>query len=429
MKDLSRRAFVAAITAGALSVSAAGSAQAAAHLPMTGTAVIRTASTSASSPVLTRNGSFLLVNGQTRRLSGANAYWLGLNDNVRDGSGAPTFPSHAELTAAFGGLQNMGTNLVRAHTVGVSAGTVKSYSPAQGVYSDANLDSADWAVYQAKQQGIMLMVPVTDQWNYYHGGKGVFVHWAFQQNSSGLQDVPAPSHLFDANGAEKASSVEDQFYSTSAGGLRIRALFKDYLSHWLNHVNPYTGVAYKDDPTIAIVETGNEIYSATAEWTEDIAAYIKSIAPGKLVADGSAATGLAVANSPGLHAAHVDIVGSHYYAHDSNWNPAPIMTSASQLDSDVLAALGASKAFIIGEYPWSRADIAQWYAKVEGSPGIAADLMWSTIGGTEVHGGSFGGDDYPVHWPYLGSQEQQYAPALARHARAVSGMPLAGGAG
>jgi mannan endo-1,4-beta-mannosidase len=417
--DVSRRAFCAVIAAGVLSVGSAGAAQAATRPGAKGAVFA-----AALAPILTRNGSSLLVRGKTRRLSGVNAYWLGLNDNVRDSTGAPTLPSHAELTAALSGMRNMGASLVRAHSVGISAGTARSYETARGVYSDANLDSADWAVYQAKQQDIMLMVPVTDQWNYFHGGKGVFVHWAYQQNSSGLSDVPAPAHLFDADGAEKGSKLEDQFYSTSAAGLRIRALFKDYLSHWLNHVNRYTGLAYKDDPTIAIIETGNEIYSATAEWTADIATYIKSIAPGKLVADGSAATGLGVANSPGLSAANVDIVGGHYYAQDASWAPAPIMTLASQLDRDVSAAQAAGKAFILGEYPWTRADIAQWYAKVEGNAAVAADMMWTFVGGTEVHGGSFGSDDYSVHWPYQGVREQQYAPALARHISAVSGIPL-----
>jgi mannan endo-1,4-beta-mannosidase len=419
MHEVSRRAFGTIFAVGpvlaAVAVNKAAAKKAVA---------VKAASASALAPILTRSGTSLLVSGKRRRMSGANAYWLGLNDNDRDSSGAPTLPSHPMITSAFSGMLEMGTSLVRAHSIGVGAGTPRSFETAAGTYSSANLDSADYAVYQAKKHGILLMVPLTDQWNYYHGGKGVFVHWAYQQDSSGLVDVPAPAHLFDADSSEKGSDVEDQFYATSAGGLRIRALFKDYIKNWLNHVNPYTGLAYKDDPTIAILETGNEIYSATAEWTEDIAAYIKSIAPGKLVADGSAATGLAVSDAPGLTAAHIDIVGSHYYAHDANWAPAPIMTMADQLDADVTAAKGAAKAFIIGEYPWTRSDATPWYSKIENNNGIAADLMWSFIGASEVHGGTFGGDDYPVHWSYDGTKEKAYAPALAKHIDAISTMSM-----
>lgn len=380
-------------------------------------------------PILTRSGTNLLFNGTRRRLSGMNAYWVGLDDNVRDSSGNPTFSSHSTLAKAFAGMRAMGANLVRTHTVGISAGTPRSFETSRGVFNGANLDSADYAIAQAKQQGIVLMVPLTDMYNYYHGGKGVFVHWAYQQNSSGLSDVPHPEHLFDADGSEKASKIEDQFFANTTGGLRIRALFFTYLNKLMAHVNPYTGLTYAADPTIAILETGNEIYSATAEWTAAVARHLRSIAPNKLVADGSAATGLAVSNSPGRSAAKIDILGAHYYAQDASYNPAPIMTLAGQLDADISSAHQAGKVFLMGEYPWTRPDINQWYAKIENTPGIAGDLMWTFVAGSEVHGGSFGSDDYSVHYPYLGDKEQQYAPALAHHISTVSGVPLNGSAG
>lgn len=380
-------------------------------------------------PVLTRSGTTLLVSGKRQRLSGMNAYWVGLDDNVRDDTGAPVLPARETLTTAFAGMRHMGANLVRTHTVGISAGTPRSFQTGPGTFSDGNLDSADWAVHEAGKQGILLMVPVTDQWNYYHGGKGVFVHWAYQQDPAGLLDVPAPEHLFDGNGAEKGSKVEDQFFANSAPGLRIRSLFTDYLTRWLNHVNPYTGLSYADDPTIAVIETGNEIYPATAEWTTAISREIRRLAPDKLIADGSAATGLAVSSAPGRDVATVDILGAHYYAQDSQYQPAPIMTLAGQLDRDVAAAAAAGKVFVMGEYPWTRSDVTRWYSKVEQTPAIGGDMVWSFIGGREQHGGAFGSDDYPVHWPYLGALEQEHAPVLARHISTVSGVALTGGAG
>lgn len=414
---LSRRRFGALTAIGA--VGLVGGLTGAARAPKCDRAA------SPPAAILTRAGTGLLVSGQPRRLSGMNAYWVGLNDNVRDGSGAPTFPSHQVLTDAFSGMRSMGASLVRAHTVGMSAGTPKSFETAPGQFSHANLDSADWAVYQAGLRGILLMVPVVDQWNYYHGGKGVFVHWAYQQNSSGITDVPAPEHLFDANGAEKGSKVEDQFFASTAGGLRIRTLFTNYLTQLLTHVNPYTGLSYADDPTIAILETGNEIYPATTEWTQAIARHLKSLAPSKLIADGSAATGLAVSLAPGRSVSEIDILGAHYYAQDSSYQSAPIMTLAGQLDADVAAAGSAGKAFVLGEYPWTRADIGQWWSKVEGKQQVAADLMWTYVAAQETHGGSFGSDDFSVHQPYANDQERQYGPALVSHTRAMSGVSAA----
>lgn len=394
-----------------------------------------------SLPIITRSGSHLQIGGVTKRFSGLNAYWFGLDDNA--GTSTGSFPSQATITSAMAGLHSMGASLVRAHTVGISTGTANSYltgyTGSTPNYSNSNLAAADWAVYQAGLHGIYLMVPLTDNWNYYHGGLWNFVHWAFQQNSSGLTDI---NEGF-SGGSGKDSSIQRQFFQNTTAGLRIRALFKDYIFHWLNHVNPYTGLAYKDDPTIAIVETGNEIYYAAqidpgvGEWTQDIASYIKSVAPNKLVADGSAASGQAGSSMPGLVASAVDIIGGHYYPQDPTNGYRPQTFSATggttsfggtnsarqQLSADISAAVSASKAYILGEYPWTRSDVSGWYSDISANANISADMAWSFIGGTETHGGSFGSDDFSVHYPYLSGNESTYAPALTSHITAISGVP------
>ena len=53
--------------------------------------------------------------------------------------------------------------------------------------------------------------------------------------------------------------------------------FKNYIEHLVTHKNPYTGLTYAEDPTIAMYETGNELGGATFgdmdvpnSWTEEI---------------------------------------------------------------------------------------------------------------------------------------------------------------
>ena len=46
--------------------------------------------------------------------------------------------------------------------------------------------------------------------------------------------------------------------TTSTPTRSIRGWYKDWISHVLNRVNPLTGVAYKDDPTVMAWELGNE---------------------------------------------------------------------------------------------------------------------------------------------------------------------------
>jgi hypothetical protein len=378
-------------------------------------------------PPLTRNGTRLQIGGVDKRFGGANIYWLGLDDN--QGGSPGVYPTKAQINRALTGAREMGVNLVRGHTISMSAGTSMSFEPTPGTFIDANLDAADYAVYQAKLLGIYLYLPLIDNWNYYHGGKWNFVHWAYQQNPSGLTDTP---------GTIKDDSNERQFFGNSSDQLRIRTLFKAYISAWLNHVNPYTGLAYKDEPTIAVIETGNEIYAATPEWSQDIAAYIKSIAPNKQVADGSAATGLAVSGAAGIAASAIDIVGSHYYVASAdysqqiNFGATPSQYGAStsalqQLAADAAAAVSAGKVFIAGEYPWSRDDLPAWNAAVEGNPNISGDLFWAIIANTDSgapynHGGGPGSDDYAMYRPYSAAYEKSYAPYVARHISALSGV-------
>lgn len=55
--------------------------------------------------------------------------------------------------------------------------------------------------------------------------------------------------------------------------------FKNYIRHLITHKNPYTGLTYAEDPTVAMYETGNELGGPTFgdmdvpnAWTEEISA-------------------------------------------------------------------------------------------------------------------------------------------------------------
>ena len=55
--------------------------------------------------------------------------------------------------------------------------------------------------------------------------------------------------------------------------------FKNYIQHLITHKNPYTGLTYAEDPTVAMYETGNELGGPTFgdmdvpnAWTEEISA-------------------------------------------------------------------------------------------------------------------------------------------------------------
>lgn len=84
------------------------------------------------------------------------------------------------------------------------------------------------------------MVPLTDNFDYYHGGKYNWLRW----------------RGFDLTRARDESNPQVmQFYLNRT----IIDDFKGYIRALLTHVNPYTNLTYAEDPTVFAYETGNEL--------------------------------------------------------------------------------------------------------------------------------------------------------------------------
>lgn len=212
-----------------------------------------------------RQGTELLLDGKRWTASGINAYWLGLDQNVIPPPGQPfypplnaSYPTFGRITEAMNTFNVLGINAVRAHTLGISVGNPLSLEPDLDVWNDRAFDTIDWAVYQAGTHGIRLQIPLTDDYDYYHGGKYVFLRW----------------RGFNLTYTSPASPESMQFYTNET----IIGDFKNYIHKLLTHVNPYTKLSYAQDPTIFAYETGNELSGVVwsdgdvpNSWTQDIA--------------------------------------------------------------------------------------------------------------------------------------------------------------
>ncbi len=352
----------------------------------------------ASAGFVTRSGSRLMLNGNIFRFAGTNEYYLGLDDNVRDAAGNPTRPPTARIDDALQSAVRTGATVVRSHTLGISVGCTACFEPRPGVFNTPALASADYAIYRAGQLRLKLMIPLTDQWRWYHGGESTFTGWA------GYPNDPNPSVNAAASAAQRAS--ESHFYTDPA----VITAFRLYVSRLLNHVNPYNGLRYKDDPTVMAWETGNELWTATPAWTQDFAAYLKhSIGVRQLVADGSAADGMPVA-SAAVQAPDIDIVGGHFY---------PIDVDVMRRDAAVAASFG--KAYVVGEFDWTNSfATAAQISAVENDPNISGDLYWTLLphlanGDPEPHD-----DGFAMYSPALNSSSQGISALLTAHARRMA---------
>ncbi len=320
-----------------------------------------------------RVGATLLLNRRPFRFAGPNIYWLG--------QGGDGYPSHFRVDDALATARAMGATVVRAHTLGISTGCAICVEPTLGHYNDVALTHIDYAVKAAHAYGIRLIVPLTDNWRYYHGGKHTFTDWR------GIAD-------------------ENEFYTNQT----VINDFEQYIGHLLAHVNRYTGVAYRDDPTILAWETGNELRAPRA-WVKTISTYIKNLDHHHLVLDGN--YGVAT-YAPPLPA--VDILSNHYYPLD-----------IAEMKKDAATARAAGKAFIVGEFDWQGKNggdpLKDFLDAVHAIPAVSGDLYWALF----EHDDAFGYVDhsatYTLHYPGETPAARARARDLRWHAYAMRDLP------
>lgn len=338
------------------------------------------------SSFVTRNGNTLMVNGHQFRFAGANIHWLGLvcaNGPAAVGLGTNicTYPSQSRVNDVLAAAHVMNATVVRSLTLGVSVGCSKCIEPTLNDFNDQAFNNIDYAIKTAASYNIRLIIPLSANAHYSSGGKHTFTDWR------GLRD-------------------EDLFYSNPL----VIQDFKNYIAHILNHVNQYTGIALKDDPTIMAWETGNELQNATGSWddswTEMIAEYIKSIAPHQLVADGHTANAHRDLNASQLQLPSVDLYSSHFY---------PV--SISRMLTSANLAKQYNKGYFIGEYDWTSKyggdSLANFLSTIKNTESILGDLYW------DLYDAGYHGDKYTLHYPGDTPNMQTRVQLLQRHAVAM----------
>ncbi|BGP37278.1 hypothetical protein JCM10449v2_001183 [Rhodotorula kratochvilovae] len=297
----------------------------------------------------------LTLSGREYRIVGPNIYWLCQDEN-NGPVGSP--PDKGRVREALAMAVAMGATTIRVHSCSISVGPNNPYNlePRAGYFNDSAWDARDYALFAAREYGLRVILPLTDNWDYYHGGKYDFLDFAgLSRNNKG-----------------------EKFFTAKA----VIAAYGTYITEILSHYNPYSGKHYYEDPTILGWETGNELGGyinaemwPPAAWTEKIIGYIRAVDSSHLIIDGSGgfwnySTG---ATAPGLAVAGVDIMSDHGYPRNTG-----ILAKEIQL------AKAAGKAFFIGEYDWtptgSTVPLSTYLAAIEDSGSYMGDMVWSLFG-------------------------------------------------
>ena len=303
----------------------------------------------------------LMLNGVPWRFGGGNCYSLANQD------GGAVQPKSYILTT----IQQMHTlnmNCVRLHGPFESVGYPNSIQPSLGVFNSNAFANVDYILQQLNVYGIKCIATLLDWWNYAPwGGIPTYIRW-------------------------RGSSTTSDFFTNPT----IINDLKLHISTVLNHVNQYTGIAYKNDPAIMCWETGNELaygwnisdpkwpgtnYGAPGGWLDQISTYIKQTCGAQqLVMDGYYGVyNAGVVDTPRLALPNVDIYTEHTY--DGARNPTEIPVEAG-----ICASHG--KAYVLGEYPWNPPSqyglpwtLAQMLTAVENSH-AAGDCFWTFAQGS-----------------------------------------------
>lgn len=141
--------------------------------------------------------------------------------------------------------------------------------PEPGVYNESGFGKLDYAIEKAKEEGIRLVIVLINNWADF-GGMPQYIEWVKSETGN-------------------LTLLHDDFYTNE----RCQQIYKDYVMYVLNRNNTYTGLKYKDDPTIMAWELANEPRcdsdksgNTLVDWAQEMSDYIKSIDPNHLLAVG-----------------------------------------------------------------------------------------------------------------------------------------------
>ncbi|KAF5464058.1 hypothetical protein F2P56_014169 [Juglans regia] len=194
-------------------------------------------------------GIHFLLNGNPYYANGFNAYWLMYV--ASDPSQRP------KVSAAFREASSHGLTVARTWAFSDGGYRPLQYSP--GSYNEQMFKGLDFVIAEARRYGIKLILSLANNYDSF-GGKKQYVNWARNQG--------------------QYLSSEDDFFRNPV----VKGYYKNHIKTVLSRYNSYTGIHYKDDPTIMAWELMNEPRCTSdpsgrtiQAWITEMASYVKSI--------------------------------------------------------------------------------------------------------------------------------------------------------
>jgi mannan endo-1,4-beta-mannosidase len=213
-----------------------------------------------------------MLEGRPYYFAGTN-FWQGMNLGVDGPKG-----DRALLIAELDRLQRIGVTNLRVMASSEGPNTepyrmVPALMVSPGEYDESVLDGLDFFIAELGKRDLKAVMVLNNFWQW-SGGMAQYVSW-----SDGTP-IPYPGDW------DKFMNYSAKFY----GCARCQIQYRNHIRTIITHTNPYTGLIYRDDPTIFAWELANEPRRYPHSWIDETAAYIKSLDPNHLVTTGSEGT-------------------------------------------------------------------------------------------------------------------------------------------
>lgn len=320
---------------------------------------------------------FVRVSGTGFAIDGKPFYVTGVNNHYL------TFGSHNEITRVLDDAVAMGANVVRTFL-----------QPVIGSFDGSAATIWNWRG-RAEASGLGV-------------GGTYLLYWDPQKNAMAVNDGPDGMQKVDFLVAEcgkrhlKLIVAFLDFWDYTGGSQQMRAWYKstdtsgfffrdprtrrdyeNWVAHVVQRVNPLTGAAYRDDPTVMAWELMNEgnasPESLRLAWTAEMSAYVKSLDPNHLVGSGYAN---ATEKLSDLAIPSLDFGTWHGY-------PLYYKLSVRQFDDMISEfcrlASAAGKPVLLEEFGYARSNpdqsaaYAMWLDTLTTHPDCAGWVVWRLV--------------------------------------------------
>ncbi|KAK4262145.1 hypothetical protein QN277_027736 [Acacia crassicarpa] len=194
-------------------------------------------------------GTHFLLNGYPFYANGFNAYWLMYT--------ASDPSQRFKVSAAFREATSHGLTIARTWAFSDGGYRPLQYSP--GFYNEQMFKGLDFVIAEARNHGIKLILSFVNNYESF-GGKKQYVNWARSKGQYLRSD--------------------DEFFRSPV----VKGYYKNHVKTVINRFNSFTGIRYRDDPTIMAWELMNEPRCTSdpsgrtiQAWIAEMASFVKSM--------------------------------------------------------------------------------------------------------------------------------------------------------